>query len=184
MKVGELAKLSGLAPSRIRFYEASGLLKSVTRRANGYREYAPETVWILEIITGAQSAGFSLDEIATCCRWGRTPPGGTTGCWKGSNARSARSKRSNCAWRRTRRNCSSTSTASRTGRRGCSASRAPSGCSTACARGTAWRRPVSPGVSLRSAQAPLPGHPHLPSPGPAFSSADRAAGGFKSRYHL
>lgn len=63
MKIGELAKLSGLAPSRIRFYEASGLINSVGRKANGYRDYAPETEWILQIITGAQSAGFSLDEI-------------------------------------------------------------------------------------------------------------------------
>jgi DNA-binding transcriptional MerR regulator len=63
MKIGELAKLSGLAPSRIRFYEASGLIKSVGRKANGYRDYAPETEWILQIITGAQSAGFSLEEI-------------------------------------------------------------------------------------------------------------------------
>ncbi|AZZ76756.1 MerR family transcriptional regulator [Pseudomonas sp. RU47] len=63
MKIGELAKISGLAPSRIRFYEASGLIKSVERKANGYRDYAPETEWILHIITGAQSAGFSLEEI-------------------------------------------------------------------------------------------------------------------------
>jgi DNA-binding transcriptional MerR regulator len=63
MKIGELAKISGLAPSRIRFYEASGLIKSVGRKANGYRDYAPETEWILQIITGAQSAGFSLEEI-------------------------------------------------------------------------------------------------------------------------
>lgn len=63
MKIGELAKLSGLAPSRIRFYEASGLIHSVARKANGYRDYAPETVWVLELITGAQRAGFSLEEI-------------------------------------------------------------------------------------------------------------------------
>lgn len=63
MKIGELAKISGLAPSRIRFYEASGLINSVGRKANGYRDYAPETEWILQIITGAQSAGFSLEEI-------------------------------------------------------------------------------------------------------------------------
>lgn len=63
MRIGELAKLSGLAPSRIRFYEASGLINSVERKANGYRDYAPETLMILEIITGAQSAGFSLEEI-------------------------------------------------------------------------------------------------------------------------
>lgn len=63
MKIGELAKHSGLAPSRIRFYEASGLIRGVERRENGYREYGPEALWTLEIITGAQSAGFSLDEI-------------------------------------------------------------------------------------------------------------------------
>ncbi len=63
MKIGELAKISGLTTSRIRFYEASGLIKSVARKANGYRDYAPETEWILQIITGAQAAGFSLDEV-------------------------------------------------------------------------------------------------------------------------
>ncbi|WP_044874435.1 MerR family transcriptional regulator [Pseudomonas sp. LFM046] len=63
MRIGELAKLSGLAASRIRFYEASGLISSVERKANGYRDYGPEAVWILEIIAGAQAAGFSLEEI-------------------------------------------------------------------------------------------------------------------------
>ncbi|MGP5284539.1 MerR family transcriptional regulator [Pseudomonas helleri] len=63
MRIGELAKISGLAPSRIRFYEASGLISSVERKANGYRDYAPDTEWVLELITGAQAAGFSLEEI-------------------------------------------------------------------------------------------------------------------------
>ncbi|EKZ99593.1 MerR/CueR family transcriptional regulator domain-containing protein [Cupriavidus sp. HMR-1] len=63
MKIGELARLSGVAASRIRFYEASGLLQPVQRQANGYREYAPETLTRLEIILRAQNAGFSLDEI-------------------------------------------------------------------------------------------------------------------------
>lgn len=63
MRIGELAKISGLAPSRIRFYEASGLITSVARKANGYRDYAPDTEWVLQIITGAQAAGFSLEEI-------------------------------------------------------------------------------------------------------------------------
>ncbi|MGH8448288.1 MerR family transcriptional regulator [Pseudomonas sp.] len=63
MRIGELAKITGLAPSRIRFYEASGLITSVGRKANGYRDYAPDTEWVLQNITGAQGAGFSLDEI-------------------------------------------------------------------------------------------------------------------------
>lgn len=63
MKIGELAKRSGLAASTIRFYEAKGLLKAVPRQTNGYREYAPESLALLSIITSAQQAGFSLDEI-------------------------------------------------------------------------------------------------------------------------
>jgi DNA-binding transcriptional MerR regulator len=63
MKIGELAKRTGLAPSRIRFYEAQGLLKAVSRRANGYREYPPEALLVLGIITCAQQTGFSLHEI-------------------------------------------------------------------------------------------------------------------------
>ena len=65
MKIGELAKRSGLAPSRIRFYEASGLIQGVQRQGNGYREYGPQALWTLELITAAQCAGFSLDEIRT-----------------------------------------------------------------------------------------------------------------------
>jgi len=63
LRIGELAKISGLAPSRIRFYESSGLIKSVERKANGYRDYAPDTKGVLEVITAAQAAGFSLEEI-------------------------------------------------------------------------------------------------------------------------
>ena len=40
MKIGELSRLTGLATSAIRFYEASGLLPSAERGANGYRRTA------------------------------------------------------------------------------------------------------------------------------------------------
>lgn len=63
MKIGELAKRSGLAPSRIRFYESIGLLKTVERRPNGYRTYPDEALVVLDLIATAQQAGFSLDEI-------------------------------------------------------------------------------------------------------------------------
>lgn len=65
MNIGELAKRTGLTNSRIRFYESAGLLKTVERRANGYRVYPPEAVLTLELIMTAQKAGFSLDEIRT-----------------------------------------------------------------------------------------------------------------------
>ena len=63
MKIGELAKRSGLATSTIRFYESKGLLNAVSRQSNGYREYPLEAVMVLSIITNAQQTGFSLDEI-------------------------------------------------------------------------------------------------------------------------
>lgn len=63
MNIGELAKRTGLTSSRIRFYESAGLLQTVDRRPNGYRTYPPEAVLVLELITTAQKAGFSLDEI-------------------------------------------------------------------------------------------------------------------------
>lgn len=63
MKIGELAKRTGMAASAIRFYESRGLLKVASRQANGYRDYPPEAVAVLTIISDAQQAGFSLDEI-------------------------------------------------------------------------------------------------------------------------
>ena len=63
MKIGELAEQTGLAPSRIRFYERIGLLQAVTRQANGYRSYPGEAVLMLRLISVGQQAGFSLDEL-------------------------------------------------------------------------------------------------------------------------
>jgi DNA-binding transcriptional MerR regulator len=63
MNIGTLAKETGLAQSRIRYYEAQGLLGPVQRTANGYRSYGTDTTHLLGIITTAQEAGFSLDEI-------------------------------------------------------------------------------------------------------------------------
>lgn len=63
MKIGELAKRTGLSTSKIRFYEAEGLIENVERGANGYRQYPPETVTMLGIVASAQRAGFTLDQI-------------------------------------------------------------------------------------------------------------------------
>ena len=64
MRIGELAKRTGLAVSRIRFYEARGLLAEAPRSEGGYRDYPPAAEQLLEMIAGIQRAGFSLDEIA------------------------------------------------------------------------------------------------------------------------
>jgi DNA-binding transcriptional MerR regulator len=63
MKISELARLSGLSASAIRFYEAKGLLAGAKRLANGYRDYPEQTVLVLRLIVGAQQTGFTLGEI-------------------------------------------------------------------------------------------------------------------------
>jgi DNA-binding transcriptional MerR regulator len=63
IRIGELARQTGLAPSKIRFYEAEGLIGAVDRKLNGYRQYSDRTKQVLELISLAQQAGFSLAEI-------------------------------------------------------------------------------------------------------------------------
>ncbi len=63
MRIGELSRRSGLAASRIRFYEANGLLPKAQRSGNGYREYPEGTVDKLRLIHDSQHLGFSLSEI-------------------------------------------------------------------------------------------------------------------------
>jgi DNA-binding transcriptional MerR regulator len=81
MRIGELARQTGLAPSKIRFYEAEGLIGAVDRKLNGYRQYSDRTKQVLELISLAQQAGFSLAEIrALVPQQGKVPgskvPGG------------------------------------------------------------------------------------------------------------
>ncbi|MFK0368568.1 MerR family DNA-binding transcriptional regulator [Enterobacter sichuanensis] len=63
MKIGELSKMTGIAPSRIRFYEAQGLLPRPVRQENGYRAYSTDTATLLNIIDNAQRTGFTLEQI-------------------------------------------------------------------------------------------------------------------------
>jgi Predicted transcriptional regulators len=65
MKIGELARRTGLTASRIRFYESLGLLPMVDRMPNGYRHYPKDAQLVLELIDTAQQAGFSLEEFRT-----------------------------------------------------------------------------------------------------------------------
>ena len=61
--IGRLAKLSGVRPDTIRFYERSGLLPKPSRTASGYRVYDAAALNQMRFIRKAQSLGFSLDEI-------------------------------------------------------------------------------------------------------------------------
>ena len=63
MKIGEMAKATGLSTKTIRFYEAEGLIPNPPRTHSGYRSYADSDVARLEFILKAKRLGLSLDEI-------------------------------------------------------------------------------------------------------------------------
>ncbi|MGK0445184.1 MAG: DNA-binding transcriptional MerR regulator [Bermanella sp.] len=62
MKIGQLAKITGLPASKIRYYESQGLIHGV-RLSNGYREYEQDVVDRIAIIQNAQQSGFTLKQI-------------------------------------------------------------------------------------------------------------------------
>ena len=63
MLIGELAQQASLSRDTIRFYEEIGLIQSVRRRANKYKEYPPEVLEDLRFIQQAKGLGFTLQEI-------------------------------------------------------------------------------------------------------------------------
>jgi DNA-binding transcriptional MerR regulator len=63
MKVGELAKSTGLTAKTIRYYELLGMLDEPQRTESGYRLYDKEDVERLEFIKKAKRLGLSLEEV-------------------------------------------------------------------------------------------------------------------------
>ncbi len=63
MRIGELSRASGIAASRIRFYETAGLIAPASRTPAGYRLYDDDALQVLRIIEQAQLGGFTLAEI-------------------------------------------------------------------------------------------------------------------------
>ncbi len=62
LAIGEVAERAGMSPSRIRYYEARGLLPQ-PERAAGKRRYTEEVFRRLAIIDAAQRVGFTLEQI-------------------------------------------------------------------------------------------------------------------------
>jgi len=63
MKIGELAKKSGLSAHTLRFYEKQGLLKVKSRSESNYRIYDDEDLNTAKFIKRSRDMGFSLDEV-------------------------------------------------------------------------------------------------------------------------
>lgn len=62
MNVSQLAKQAGIAPSAIRFYEASGVLPAPGRASSGYRVYGDEDLCRVRVLVSLRSLGLDLHE--------------------------------------------------------------------------------------------------------------------------
>jgi len=62
LDIGEVARLSGVVPSTLRFYEKKGLIRPLGR--NGLRrQYHENVLNTLQLIALGQTAGFTLDQM-------------------------------------------------------------------------------------------------------------------------
>jgi len=63
MKIGELAKKSGLSAHTLRFYEKQGLIKVNNRSESNYRIYSQSDLETAKFIKRCRDMGFSLEEV-------------------------------------------------------------------------------------------------------------------------
>jgi DNA-binding transcriptional MerR regulator len=66
LKVGDLAKQSGVSVRTLHYYDEIGLLSPSHRTEAGYRLYGKEDIIRLQQIVSLRQIGFSLEEIREC----------------------------------------------------------------------------------------------------------------------
>lgn len=72
MRIGELARRSGVSTRAVRHYEERGLI-AARRAANGYRDYDEDDVRLVAEIRSLMAVGFTLEEarpFVACLRAG------------------------------------------------------------------------------------------------------------------
>lgn len=69
MNVSEVARRTGLSPSGVRWYEASGVLPVAARRGNGYRDYSDEDVARLLMVVALRRLGLAPADAGRLAAW-------------------------------------------------------------------------------------------------------------------
>ncbi|WP_455372219.1 Cu(I)-responsive transcriptional regulator [Limibacillus halophilus] len=64
MKIGEVARASGVPAKTIRYYEEIGLIAPAERTDSGYRDYGTNDLETLRFIARSRSLGFSVAEVS------------------------------------------------------------------------------------------------------------------------
>jgi DNA-binding transcriptional MerR regulator len=68
LTIGQVARLAGVTPDTIRYYERLGVLPRPPRTPAGYRQYHETIVDRLRTVRNAQRFGFSLKDLARFMR--------------------------------------------------------------------------------------------------------------------
>jgi MerR family copper efflux transcriptional regulator len=63
LKIGEVARQSGVPAKTIRYYEEIALVAPAHRAENGYRSYDQKSVDTLRFIKRARDLGFGIDDV-------------------------------------------------------------------------------------------------------------------------
>ena len=63
-RIGDAARLSGVPPANIRYYEKEGLIPGVKRKASGAREFEAKDCEVLLLIDCLKQSGMSIKEIS------------------------------------------------------------------------------------------------------------------------
>ncbi len=75
MKIGEIAKQTGLKIETVRFYETEGLIAPPERSGGNYRLYNSTHLNRLSFIKRARDLGFTLDQVRDLLRLADDPRG-------------------------------------------------------------------------------------------------------------
>ncbi|WP_084481405.1 MerR family transcriptional regulator [Nocardia grenadensis] len=77
MRIRELSQATGASPRMLRHYEGAGIL-SPERDSNGYRNYRPDDVQIVDHIRCLLASGLSLSEASAILQVACLDPGGAS----------------------------------------------------------------------------------------------------------
>jgi DNA-binding transcriptional MerR regulator len=68
MTIGRVARLAGLSPRAVRFYEAEGLLPRAPRTVSGYRIYSERELDLLRLVVELRQVGLSVADVREVIR--------------------------------------------------------------------------------------------------------------------
>jgi len=75
MKIGDIAKRSGLKIETVRFYESEGLIDPPLRSGGNYRLYDQSHLNRLSFVKRSRDLGFTLDQVRDLLRLADNPRG-------------------------------------------------------------------------------------------------------------